>query len=69
MSAFNYNTYGATNVDDISNLVYTRDDAIPDKLSVRLRANPPPNDVNKDIDTSNVTDSDMHNHRIKNLMN
>jgi len=35
LSAFNYNQYGATNIKDISGLVFTRDDEIPDKLSVR----------------------------------
>ena len=28
LSAFNYNCYGATNIDEISNLIYTRDDEI-----------------------------------------
>lgn len=46
LSAFNYNIYGATNIEEISNLVFTGDDDIPDKLAERKRANPPPNDVN-----------------------
>lgn len=28
LSAFNYNNYGATNINNISNLVFTRDDLI-----------------------------------------
>ena len=44
LSAFNYNVYGATNLDHISDLVFTGDDDIPDKLAERKRANPPPSD-------------------------
>lgn len=29
LSAFNYSMYGATNINDIASLVYTRDDLIP----------------------------------------
>ena len=34
-----------------------------------MRANPPPQEVNKGIDTQNVTEEEMHNHRVRNLMN
>ena len=54
LSAFNYNTYGATNIDEISNLVFTGDDDIPDKLAERKRANPPPIDVNAGILTGDI---------------
>mmetsp|Transcript_8413 Transcript_8413/g.12807 ORF Transcript_8413/g.12807 Transcript_8413/m.12807 type:complete len:295 (+) Transcript_8413:1398-2282(+) len=69
LSAFNYNAYGATNVQDISTLIYTRDDMIPVKLAERKRANPPPTDVNKDVDVSEVKEGDMHNTKVKKLMN
>jgi hypothetical protein len=69
LSAFNYNAYGATNINDISTLIFTRDDLIPNKLAERKRANPPPSDVNKDIDTAEVKEEDMHNHKIKSLLN
>lgn len=69
LSAFNYNCYGSTNIDEISNLIYTRDDEILNKLAERKRANPPPSDLNKDIDVTSVGESDMHNKRIKSLMN
>ena len=46
LSAFNYNCYGSTNIDEISNLIYTRDDEIPNRLAERTRANPPPSDLN-----------------------
>jgi len=61
LSAFNYNAYGATNINDISSLIYTRDDLIPNKLAERKRANPPPSDVNKEIDTTDIKEEDMHN--------
>ena len=35
LSAFNYNNYGATNINDIPTLVFTSDDLIPDKLAHR----------------------------------
>ena len=66
LSAFNYNTYGATNINSISGLVFTRDDLIQDKLAERKRANPPPVDLNKDIP---ATEDDPHNKRIRTLLN
>jgi hypothetical protein len=35
LSAFNYNQYGATNINDVAGLVFTRDDEIPQRLAVR----------------------------------
>jgi hypothetical protein len=67
LSAFNYNTYGATNIDSLANLIYLRDDQIGDKLAERKWANPPPVDVNKDIPVGEVTDKDIHNSKIKEL--
>lgn len=69
LSAFNYNCYGSTNIDEISNLIYTRDDEIPNKLAERKRANPPPSDLNQNVDVSSVNEADMHNKRVKSLMN
>lgn len=69
LSAFNYNCYGSTNIDEISNLIYTRDDEIPNKLAERKRANPPPSDLNQNVDISSVNEADMHNKRVKSLMN
>jgi hypothetical protein len=68
LSAFSYNTYGSTNINSIAKLIYTRDDAIPERLAERKWANPPPVDVNKDIPISEVKPEDMHNHRIKDLL-
>ena len=65
LSAFNYNTYGATNVSGISDLIFTSDDQIPHKLAEKKRANPPPSEVNEHIDISEITDKQMHNARIK----
>lgn len=69
LSAFSYNTYGSTNVNSIAKLVFTRDDLIPERLAERKWANPPPADVNKDIPISEVKEEDMHNPRIRGLIN
>lgn len=66
LSAFHYNAYGSTNIDEISKLIYTRDDQISNKLAERKWANPPPEDVNKEIPVE-LKDSDLHNERIKDL--
>ena len=55
LSAFNYNCYGATNIDELCNMVFTGDDDIPNKLAERTRANPPPTDVNAGISTEGIT--------------
>lgn len=54
MSGFNYNNYGAANVDSIVQTVFTRDDMIPDKLAEVKRANAPPTDLSKNIDISGI---------------
>ena len=69
LSAFNYNAYGSTNVDGIAELIYSRDDDIPNKLAERKRANPPPVEVNQEIPSSGVKSEDCHNNRIKGLLN
>lgn len=69
LSAFNYNQYGATNIKDVAGLVFTRDDEIPDKLSVRQRPNAPPQDLNKDIDPKSVGEDEVHTKRIRSLLN
>ena len=66
LSAFSYNSYGATNLGSISNLIFTRDDLIQEKLAERKRPNPPPTEVNKDIP---ATSDDPHNTRIRILLN
>jgi len=67
LSAFSYNTYGSTNIDNLSNLIFLRDDQIGEKLAERKWANPPPVEVNKDIPVSEVTEKDMHNTKIRDL--
>lgn len=69
LSAFGYNAYGATNIDGISQLVYSRDDDIPNKLALRQRANPPPVEVNKDFPSSkDIKTEECHNDRIKGIL-
>ena len=69
LSAFNYNQYGATNINDIAGLVYTRDDEIPDKLSRRTRPNAPPQDLNRDVDPKSVGEAEVHTQRVRTLLN
>ena len=37
-------------------------------LAEKKRANPPPSDLNQNVDLSSVKESDMHNHRVKSLL-
>jgi len=69
LSAFNYNCYGATNIEDFSTMVFTGDDDIPHRLAEKKRANPPPTDVNTGISTAGIAESDMHNNKIRKLLN
>jgi len=69
LSAFNYNQYGATNINDVAGLVFTRDDEIPQRLAERKRPNAPPQDLNKDVDPKSVEEAEVHNHRIRSLLN
>ena len=66
LSAFSYNNYGATNINSISDLIFTRDDLIVDKLADIKRPNPPPCELNKDIP---LPADDPHNPRIRSLLN
>lgn len=49
LSAFVYNTYGATNIDSIAKMVFTNENYVANKLSHKVRANPPPDVVNSDM--------------------
>lgn len=60
LSAFIYNAYGSTNVDSIAPLVFTDDNFVAKKLNHRVRGNPPPPEVNGDIQTSEITDDIIH---------
>ena len=65
LSAFNYSIYGATNVSDISSLVFTSDDQVKDKLVERRRANAPPENLNMDIDLKQINEDDVHSKKTK----
>jgi uncharacterized protein YdcH (DUF465 family) len=49
LSAFNYNAYGATNVEKVAKLVFTNDNYVSKELARKLRANPPPDAVNVEM--------------------
>ena len=56
LSSFIYNTYGSTNVATIAPLIFTDDNYVAKKLNHRTRGNPPPPEVNGDIDQQEITD-------------
>lgn len=49
LSAFNYNAYGATNIDQVAKLVFTNDNYVSKELARKTRANPPPDAVNTEM--------------------
>jgi hypothetical protein len=50
LSVFIYNAYGSTNINSISNLVFTNENYVAKKLNHRVRGNPPPPEVNGDLE-------------------
>lgn len=65
MSAFIYNAYGATNVNAIAPLIFTDENYVAKKLNNRTRGNPPPPDVNGDLDLYDINEDEIHNHRMQ----
>jgi hypothetical protein len=49
LSAFIYNAYGATNVESVSNMIFTDENYVAKNLSRKIRANPPPEGVNSEL--------------------
>ena len=49
LSAFIYNSYGSTNVDSIAKMIFTEENYVAKKLSRKVRANPPPDEVNDEV--------------------
>lgn len=68
LSAFNYNKYGATKIDDVGKLVFARHDEIQDALAHKRRANAPPEILKNEINLADVAEDQMHNKRIRGLM-
>jgi hypothetical protein len=64
LSAFIYNAYGATNANSIAPLIFTDENYVAKKLNNRTRGNPPPPDVNGDLDLYEINDDEIHNHRV-----
>ena len=69
LSAFNYNMYGATNSSEASNLIFTKDSEIQQKLAHRFRPNAPPEELTNGVNPNDYEDKDVHNHHIKKLLN
>ena len=68
LSSFIYNTYGSTNAENIAPLVFTEENYVAKKLNNRTRANPPPPEVNGDLELYEVNDEHIHNHRIREVL-
>jgi len=49
LSVFNYNAYGATNVNNVAKIVFTNDNYVSKELARKTRANPPPDAVNTEM--------------------
>jgi hypothetical protein len=49
LSAFKYNAYGATNVNNVAKMVFTNDNYVSKELAHKTRANPPPDAVNVEM--------------------
>lgn len=65
LSAFTYNAYGTTNANNIAPLIFTDNNYVGKKLNNRTRANPPPPEVNGDLDQYEIHEDEIHNHRVK----
>ena len=68
LSSFIYNAYGATNANQIANLVFTEDNYVAKTLSSKIRANPPPPEVNGDLDLYEINEDGIHNYRVKDVL-
>jgi hypothetical protein len=68
LSSFVYNTYGSTNAGTIGNVIFTDENYIGTKLNHRARANPPPPEVNGDLDLYEVNEESIHNFRVKEVL-
>jgi hypothetical protein len=68
LSSFIYNIYGATSVNTISSLVFTDENYVNKKLNHRTRANPPPPELNGDLQTQEINNDHIHNHRVKEIL-
>lgn len=68
LSAFNYSTYGDTNIDQIAPLIFTADYEVEKKLAKRVRANPPPDQIATNLQAIVVSKDDIHNNKIRDLL-
>lgn len=68
LSAFIYNSYGSTNAEAIAPLVFTEENYVAKKLNNRIRGNPPPPDVNGDLDLYEIQEEEIHNYRVQEVL-
>lgn len=68
LSAFNYSTYGDTNIDSIAPLIFTEDYEVEKKLAKRVRANAPPDQIGNNLQAIVVSKDDIHNNKIRDIL-
>ena len=68
LSAFIYNAYGSTNINSIADLVFTKENYVAKKLNNRVRANPPPPEVNGDLDLYDIKDHEIHTEKVHSIL-
>ena len=68
LSSFIYNGYGETDQGGISNHIFTRDNIADTNLNHRVRGNPPPVDTMGEFDLYDISEDQIHNTRIKEVM-
>jgi hypothetical protein len=68
LSAFIYNAYGTTDAKQVVPLIFTDENYVSKKLNNRVRANPPPDDINGDLDLYEVSDTQIHSTNVKKVM-
>lgn len=49
LSALVYNAYGATNIGTVAEMVFSEENYVAKQLSRKIRANPPPEEVNEEV--------------------
>lgn len=54
LSSFIYNAYGSTDMGSIAPTIFREDNYIDKKLNNRVRGNPPPPEVNSDLEQQEV---------------
>lgn len=68
LSCFVYNAYGGTDLEKIPMIVFSEENFVSKKLNHRVRANPPPPEVNGDLDLYEVSENEVHSSGVENVL-